>query len=95
MASGVGPVAKDGASYAHSAAVAWEQADSRTGPDSAASTPERLVGASRSALRSSLKRAPAHESGEAAGVAAAGAHPAAVGDDGGAASQVFFLACYV
>ena len=90
MASSAGPVAKDGASYAHSAAAAWEQIDSRTAPDSAASTPERLIGASRSALRSSLKRAPAHESGEAVGVAAAGAP---VGNEGGGASQVLF-GCY-
>lgn len=88
MASSAGTAAKDGAMYAHSAAVTWEQSEAKhdAATNSAASTPERLVGAGRSAPRSSLKRAPSHETGEAAGVATTAALP--LGHDS-AASKVF------
>lgn len=95
MASSSGPMAQDVANRAHSAAAARVQADGMTAPDSAASTPERLVEVGRRALRSSLKRSTAaaavDETSEAPGGATAGVP---VGDGGGgAASQVFFCSC--
>lgn len=90
MASSSGALAKDGARHAHSATAVALEVEGYTAADSAASTPERVVGASRSARRPSLNHAPVHGSDQAAGAATAAGVP--VGNNDGAASKVLFFA---
>lgn len=81
-----GPMAREAANSARSSAAAWVQGEEENeAPDSTTSTPERLVGAGRSAPRSSLTRAPVHEPGEDATPLV----PAGGEDGGAAASKVF------